>query len=32
MHWTYAELLALPPEIYSELVAWLNHLEHADDQ
>lgn len=24
MHWTLDDLLALPPETYDELAAWLN--------
>jgi len=30
MHWTYPDVLALPPEIYSELVVWLNATEPVD--
>ena len=28
MGWTYADLLALPVTVYSELVAWLNDASH----
>jgi hypothetical protein len=24
MHWTYGDLMALSPDVYDELVAWLN--------
>jgi len=31
MHWTYDELLALPVDVYDELVAWvLESREHED--
>jgi hypothetical protein len=30
MHWTYDELLALPSDVYEELVMWVR--ERRDDQ
>lgn len=29
MHWTYADLLALPVDIYDELVAWVVEAQEA---
>jgi hypothetical protein len=29
MHWTYDELLALPHEIYEELVIWVTEARDA---
>jgi hypothetical protein len=32
MHWTYDELLALPYEIYEELVLWATEANGQDDE
>ena len=29
MHWSYEELMALPPEIYEELVQWVIEAQDA---
>jgi hypothetical protein len=32
MHWTYDELLAVPQEIYEELVLWVTEASGHDDE
>jgi hypothetical protein len=31
MHWTYDELLALPIDVYEELVAWVLETRERED-
>jgi hypothetical protein len=32
MHWTYDDLLALPVDIYDELVAWVTEAREQRDR